>query len=293
MADIEIPYKVIFTGRDADGNELEAYSASKSLEGLIWALSTTINFSATGKYKSRGDMSKSVKIYMSPARQGSFIVAMNAWIVANPFYATVALGGAVSVIAPYVNKTIEYAFGKALGNIYDIPDGFKKYYNRFSKEERTQLDTLIQKIEPPLSRAHTVIGQTASEVTFKSKRTDLFKMDQATKEYIEAKPLNSPETILTNVTAYNVVSRNGRMYDPVSRATAAFTLTTNPLKGTANIITTSLDQYQAGRRGMVKVTADRVQTESGRLKKFLVTAAEEIAPQDWENGQDPLRSIRK
>lgn len=292
MADVNIPYKVIFTGLDADGNELEAYAASKSLEGLTWALSTTINFSVTGKYKSRGDMSKSARIYMSPARQGSFIVAMNAWVVANPFLATVALGGAVSVVVPYVNKTIEYAFGKALGHFSDMPDGFKKYYKRLSKDERNELDTLIQRIEPPLSRAHTVIGQTATEVAFKSKRTELFKMDEVTKEYIEAKPLGAPEVMLTNITAYNVVSRNGRMYDPVNGSTAAFTLIKSPLKGTANTITTSLDQYQAGRQGLVKVTADRVQTESGRLKKFLVTAAEEIAVQDWENGQDPLRSVR-
>lgn len=82
------------------------------------------------------------------------------------------------------------------------------------------------------------------------------------------------------------------MFDPVNKSTAAFTLAKNPLKGTGNIITTSLDQYQAGRKGMVKVTADRVQTESGRLKKFLVTAAEEIAQQDWDKGQDPLRTVR-
>ena len=138
-----------------------------------------------------------------------------------------------------------------------------------------------------------MVGRTASEVQFISKRTKLFQMDQTTKEYIEAKPANAPEILHTNVTAYNVVSHNGRMFDPVNKSTAAFTLVKSPLKGTGNIITTSLDQYQAGRKGMVKVTVDRVQTESGRLKKFLVTAAEGIAPQDWENGQDPLRSSRK
>lgn len=280
-------------GLDAERNELEAYTAAKSLEGLTWALSTTINFAATGKYKSRGDMSRSAKIYMSPARQGSFIIAMNAWVVANPFLTVVALGGGVSVVAPYVNKTIEYVFGKALGNISEIPEGFKKYYKRLSKEEKNQLDILVQRIEPPLSRAHSVVGQTAGEVKFISKRTELFKMDEITKEYIEAKPANAPETLETNVTAYNVVSRNGRMFDPVHNCTAAFTLIRSPLKGTGQIITTSLDQYQAGRKGMVKVTADRVQTESGRLKKFLVTSAEEIAQQDWENGHDPLRAVRK
>ncbi|MEP3775597.1 MAG: hypothetical protein ABJM82_01090 [Shimia thalassica] len=292
MAEVKIPYKVLIDGLDADRHELEAYSAAKTLEGLTWALSTTINFATTGKYKSRGDMSKSAKIYMKPARKGSFIVAMDAWVVANPFLSVVALGGGASVVAPYVNRTIEYVFGKALGTIQEFPDGFKKYYKRLSKEERNQLDVLVQRIEPPLSRAHAVVGQTASEVKFISKRTQLFAMDGITKEYIEAKPANAPEILHTNVTAYNVVSRNGRMFDPVNNNTAAFTLVKSPLKGTGNIITTSMDQYQAGRKGMVKVTVDRVQTESGRLKKFLVTAAEEIPQTDWDNGQDPLRVIR-
>jgi len=218
---------------------------------------------------------------------------MNAWVIANPFLATVALGGGTNVVAPYVNKTIEYVFGKALGNISEVPNGYKKYYKRLSKEDKNQLEILVQRIEPPLSRAHSVVGQTAGEVKFISNRTELFKMDENTKEYIEAKPANAPEILETNVTAYNVVSGNGRMFDPVHKRTAAFTLSKSPLKGTGKVITTSLDQYQAGRKGMVKVTADRVQTESGRLKKFSVTAAEEIAKSDWKNGQDPLRAARK
>ncbi len=163
MAEVKIPYKVILDGLDAERNELEAYAAAKSLEGLTWALSTTINFAATGKYKSRGDLSRSVKIYMSPARQGSFIIAMNAWVVANPFLAVVALGGGVGVVTPYVNKTIEYVFGKALGSISEIPGGFKRYYGRLSKEEKNQLEILVQRIEPPLSRCHIpLVGMAVS-----------------------------------------------------------------------------------------------------------------------------------
>jgi len=62
----KIPDKVIMDGLDAERNQLEAYAAAKSLEGLTWALSTTINFAATGKYKSRGDMPKSATIYICP-----------------------------------------------------------------------------------------------------------------------------------------------------------------------------------------------------------------------------------
>lgn len=288
MAEIKIPYKVRFIGLDADRNELEAYAGAKSLEGISWALAVTINFAVTGDYKYKGDMSRSSKIYLKPSRSGSFITEMNALVLENPFLATIALG----VVAPYINKTIEYVFGRALGTISEIPAEFKKYYKRMSKGERNQLEVLLQRVEPPLTRAHTVIGRTATNVQFISKRTEIFSLDALTKEYIEAKPANCYETIQTNITAYNVVSRNGRMFDPVNLNTAAFTLVSNPLKGTANIVTTSMDQYQAGRKGMVKVTVDRVQTASGRLKKFLITAAEEISVVDWENGLDPMRSVR-
>ncbi len=292
MADIQIPYKVRFTGLDANRNELEAYAAAKSLEGLSWALSVTINFAVVGEYKSRGDLSRSSRIYLRPPRKGSFLVEMNAWVLANPFLANVAIGVGAGVVTIYVNRLIEYVFGKALGHISEIPTNFKKYYNRMSKKEKSELDVLIQRIEPPLSRAHSVIDRTSSKIEFSSKRTKLFEMDTLTKEYIEAKPANKPEVLHTNITAYNVVSRNGRMFDPINLSTAAFTLVKNPLKGTANTVTTSMDQYQAGRKGMVKVTVDRVQTESGRLKKFMIMSAEEIDAADWVDGKDPLRSVR-
>lgn len=292
MDEIKIPYKVKFTGLDADRGELEAYAAAKSLEGLSWALSITINFAVTGEYKSRGDMSRSAKIYLKPAREGSFISEMDALIQSNPFLSTVALGLSINLVSPYINKTIEYVFGRALGIISDIPNSYIKYHNRMSKSERDKLDVLLQRVESPLTRAHMVINKTAKNIHFKSKKDELFKMDSLTQEYIEAKPSNKPEIYHTNVTAYNVVSRNGRIYDPKNRNTAAFTLANKPLKGSANTVTTNMDQYQAGRKGMVKVTVDRVQTASGRLKKFLITAAEEISASDWENGQDPLRSLR-
>lgn len=292
VADIQIPYKVRFTGLDASRNELEAYSAAKSLEGLSWALSVTINFAVVGEYKSRGDLSRSSRIYLRPPRKGSFLVEMNAWVLANPFLATVAIGVGTNVVTIYINRLIEYVFGKALGHISEIPTNFKKYYNRMSKKEKSELDVLIQRIEPPLSRAHSVIDRTSSKIEFSSKRTKLFEMDTLTKEYIEAKPANKPEVLHTNITAYNVVSRNGRMFDPKNLNTAAFTLVKNPLKGTANTVTTSMDQYQAGRKGMVKVTVDRVQTASGRLKKFMIMSAEEIDAADWVDGKDPLRSVR-
>lgn len=292
METIKIPYKVKFSGLDADRNELEAYSAAKSLEGLTWALSVTLNFATTGDYKARGDVSKSSKIFMRPARRGSFISEMNALVLANPFVSTIAMGVGVNLISPYINSTVGYVFGRSLGLISEMPSGFLKYYKRMSKSEKDKLDLLLRRVEPPLTRAHAVIDKTAEDIHFVSKRTELFKMNSLSKEYIEAKPSNSPEIIYTNITAYNVVSRNGRIFDPVNGKTEAFTLIKKPLKGTAGTVTTSMDQYQAGRKGMVKVTVDRVQTKSGRLKKFLVTSAEEIPRSDWEKNEDPLRSSR-
>ena len=40
------------------------------------------------------------------------------------------------------------------------------------------------------------------------------------------------------------------------------------------------------------MTTQRVETKEGRLKKLIVTSAEEIPHADWEDGIDPLRSIR-
>ena len=136
-----------------------------------------------------------------------------------------------------------------------------------------------------------IIGISCSEekkVTYTEKET----FTDEYKAYLEAKRSDTFEVIDTNITSFNLLTGNGRLYDPEAETTAAFTLSTTPAKGTKNILIQSMEQYSLGRQGQIRIVVQRVETVEHRLKKFIITSAEEIPRSDWLNGSDPLRSRR-
>lgn len=84
---ILITYKLKFEGGDADRHQLEAYPAAQSLEGIIWALSITLNYGVTGKIRQRGDLSGACKVYISPPKRGSVLYGLTILIQDNQFIA--------------------------------------------------------------------------------------------------------------------------------------------------------------------------------------------------------------
>jgi hypothetical protein len=286
---VELNYKIIFRGGDADDNRIEAYPAAQSLEGLMWALSLTLHFGITGDIRGRGDLSRSAKVYISPPKRGSVLYDLNILVQENAFLSVVVGGYAVNTIAPYLNGLISYTFNQALGEGGDEPSGARRFLKKLNGEK---VDKLIKRIEPPLTRAHTAIGKTVETIEFKSKRTELAVLDIHTKAYLEAKLSDDFETVDTNVTSFNLLSGNGRIFDPDTKETAAFSVRSNAHHGTESTIIGSMEQYALGRRGTIRIVLQRVETVEGRLKKFVISSAQEIPHSDWIGGSDPMRSRR-
>ena len=282
---ISIRQKIVFEGLDADGHRLEAYPAAQSLEGLIWALTVATNFAVSGRVRQRGDLSSSVKIYISPPKRGSVINELNLLVQENAFISLIVGGWAVNTVTPFVNSLISYTFNSVASGARSIPYGAKKF---FKKLDDGDLEKLLNRVEPPLTRAHTAIGKTSSTIKLVSARTELVKFDQTTKSYLEARAREGFQTIETNTTSFNVLTKNGRLYDPVTAQTVPFTLTANSLAGSSDVIANSMRQYAQGREGTIRLTAQRVETLEGRLKQLRISSAELIPPTDWVDGVDPL-----
>ncbi len=286
---INLKYKIKFDGGDADQHRLEAYPAAQSLEGLTWALGLTLHFGVTGDVRGRGNLSRSAKIFISPPRRGSVLNELNILVQENPFLVATVGAYAVGTVTPYINGLIKYTFNQALGEGGEFPTGAKRLLRKLNGDD---LDKLVTRIEPPLTRAHAVIGKTADTITFKSKRTDIAELNHDTKAYLDAKLTDAFETIDTNVTSFNVLTGNGRLYDHETEGTAAFSLSSSPREGTKSTIIASMEQFASGRKGTIRVVVQRVETVEHRLKKFVVASAEEIPPSDWIDGIDPMRVAR-
>ena len=281
-----INYKLAFDGRDALQHRLEAHPAGQSIEGFSWALALTLNYGVTGRTRYSRDTSRSAKIFISPPQKGSVFYGLDVLVQENPFLSVAVGGYAVNTVTPYINGLIKYVFGQAMGLGSEIAD---TYLGVLKKED---LETISQRVEPPLTRAHTAIGRTADEITFTSMAYQLLKLDEETKENLRAIPVGAYDTLDSNVTSFNLLTGNGRLYSPELEVTVPFTVNKNYRHGTTTALILSMEQYSLGRMGTIRIVGERVETPSGRLVKYFVGSAEEISPVEWIDGVDPLRQLR-
>lgn len=286
---ITLNYSIRFEGLDAHDHLLEARPAGQSLEGISWALALTLNYGIRGKTTFSRDLNKSARILISPPERGSVLYHLNILVQENPFLALIAGGYAVNTVTPYINGLIHYTFNQAMAVTSEFTQEAKQFLDRLNGDD---LNAITRRIEPPLTRAHSAIGRTAETITFKSSRTDLAVLDEDTKDNLRARPSGIFDTLDTNVTSFNVLTGNGRLFNPDTETTIPFSLHQSPRHGTATALISSMEQYSLNRKGLIRITAERVETRGERLTKYLVSSAEEIPPQDWIDGKDPLREKR-
>lgn len=286
---MELKFRAIYEGRDADDNRLEAYPAAQSMEGLVWALSLVVHYGVTGQLRNRGDLSGSARIYVKPSRQGSYFQDIILVVQQNPFLAGVAGGYAANVVTPYLNGLVSYTFNQTLGAAKALPRGAGKFIRGLNREDLAELSI---RIEPPLTRAHAAIGRSAETLTFKSKRTPLVLMNTSTKAYLEAQLSADFDSIDTNITSFNVLTGNGRLYYPDIDGTVAFSLDASASPGAKQALIRSMEHYAMGHAGFIRITARRFEAVDGRIKKLVVRDADEIPIADWEGDSDPLRKRR-
>ena len=269
---------------------LEAHPAGQSIEGFSWALGLILNYGITGRLSYSRDLSKSAKIFISPPKRGSVLYELNILVQENPFLAIIIGNYAMNTVTPYINGLIGYAFKQAMGIGDDFPKGSKKYLKKLKGDE---LNAISQRIEPPLTRAHLAIGRTADEITLTRRGTEIVKLDKYTKENLKAEPVGTYDTLDSNVTSFNILTGNGRLYSPETETTVAFALRENYRHGTTTALIASMEQYSLGRMGIIRIVGERVETSGGRLVKYIVGSAEELPKADWVDGNDPMRQRRQ
>lgn len=286
---IDIPYRLKYEGRDATSNRLEAYQAARSLEGMVWALNISLFFAATGRVRQRGNLSSAGSIYIHPARRGSFVYDLTLLVQENPFISGIVGGWAANTVTPFVNGVISEAFKAATGIVSPPPVRSRKYIKRI---DEAGFEKLVKRIEPPLTRGHSTIGSTSDTISLMQNKTSLAKFDHTTKQYLEAKLASGFYIIDTNITSFNILTGNGRLYHPEEEATFPFTLEDNSGPESSDWIIESMKNFKSGRKGIIRLSARRMETADGKLKRLRISSAEEVPPSDWEEGSDPLRSRR-
>ncbi len=160
MALSKIPLRIKYTGGAADRNELPGYDGATSIDGMTRAIHIATHAYMTGEPVSRATALKGAKIFLRPARQGSFLIDLVILLEAHP----VTSAAGVALTAPVFYDFIKTAFRRAGGLLSAEPNHphLQKIYARKEppplKRLPVDLDELAETLEGSLQAAHRPIG---------------------------------------------------------------------------------------------------------------------------------------
>lgn len=106
------------------------------------------------------------------------------------------------------------------------------------------------------------------------------QFDASTKSYLESEVEDTDVVLFTNVSAFNAVSKNGRLYDQELKRTVPFTVSKSPFPGTEEALRESLRNYTRGWPSDIRITVRKELAGDRRLKRYHVAAAEVPDPND-------------
>ncbi|MGR3749601.1 DUF7946 domain-containing protein [Paracoccus sp. (in: a-proteobacteria)] len=272
-------FRLHYEGREADKNRLLAYDGVESIDGFSWALSVVLGYAVTGSIRRRGDPSAAIRLYLMPSKQGSYISDLAVYVTQpeNKFLTSILGTVTISALTTYLVAIVNRVFLSAVGK---SALGLEKGTRYLRKLDSGDLEELSRRIEPPLTRAHAVVGRSADQITLASKRTPLLTFDESTKKYLESQIEVEPITIYSNVSAFNALWSTGRLYDRQVGRTVPFKIQDNALEGTGAAISESLMRYTKGWPAEIKIVARREVAGDNHIKRYHISAAEPIDPND-------------
>lgn len=267
-----LKYELVYDGGIAAEGRLPAHSGATSLEGITWTLALIGHYVATGKIRTRGELSPDVRIYLAPARQGSFVQEVWVYLTEpnNLFLTSVVGSYVVGSISQTVNSLITSTIKQVCGLTVDLIKGDQDALDRLPSGDR---EALVDKIEPSMRRTHVVIGEGVATLDLKREQKPLFRLDQNTKAYVNADFLTDETLMVISVGAYNANSGNGSAYLPNVGKTVRFYAPKGLDPDTYGALSYSLDRYVNGLPSQIQIACVPTVSLDDRYKRLKVVRA--------------------
>lgn len=268
----EIKYRLSYYGGEADNNRLPAHNGALSLEGVTWSFSLLAHYAATGKIKTRGQLSSKVEVYLAPARQGSFLQDLYVVVTEpnNIFLTTVAGSYAVATLGQLINSLVV----TSLRGVCGLPSALSKPdEGKLSKLPSGDREALVDRIEPSMRRAHEVIDDGATQCIIKKGYTPLLTMDAKTKAYVNADLLTDEKMLVVSVGAYNANTGNGSVYLTHIGKSVPFSVEKGLDHATYAALSFSLDRYVNNLESNIEVACLEQISTDNRTKKLIIKRA--------------------
>lgn len=268
--------KIRYNGGDATENRIELYDGSTSIQGFAQALHIATHAFVNGSTIHKAPALKGAQVYLNPAKSGSFLVDISIAISKDPAVALSAGGIFAAYTAAPFYDFIKMIFGKAVGNADEEPE--TPAVRKALEKHEPFFDEVAEIMEGSLQRAHRPIGEGVGYVTVERARSSLLQLDENTKDWVNTNNIVPPNgSLCGNVTRYNSITRNGRMYVDEFNRVVPFRIGEDFQLSTLGLLTWSLHGSNSGLGGTIELPkklnldAAQVQSSTGRVKRIILS----------------------
>ena len=183
---MELPLKIKFDGEDADEHRLPAFDAAESLDGIAKSILIPTNYLVEGRVRYKNFTYDDYRIDLISVRPGSLDVLFNIHLNLDALKDLHELG--IAVTGAFVYDFIKSVIGRAIGK--SAPKAIERL------EEQNLLKTgdmgaLVDAIEAPVKRAHTVINRGAKKIAIIDGDSSPINLNAASKLYVQTTEINS------------------------------------------------------------------------------------------------------
>lgn len=264
MVEESFGLRLHFSGGDADNHMLDAYDGTSSLYGFAQALQIATNAYINHDVTNYSTALKNAKVFMRPARQGSFITDFTTIITRKP--------KGVTVNGPTFYDFITFAFNQAVGRTPAAPR--TAYVNGLIGPEKPFFDDLAEHMEGSLQRAHRTIseGGVRTVSVQRPRGEQLVEFDHETSLWVNTRSIDDfPQTFTGNITRFNSVSPNGRAFIDEYGRIIPFKRSADFPEDKRGLLSWSLHGSNLDTRKKLEIEAKKVESSSGIVKRLIVS----------------------
>lgn len=283
---VEITAK--FSGGLADEHRLPGYAGSHSILGEAHADLIILNYLVEGRVRRRKFKQDDFQFNLVAQQPGSFESVFE--FIADPenmaLLKNIGLGVGGGVAANFVYELLKHAKRRVVGK-----DGSGVIYGmeREGRIPSSDIDSLVEAIEPATRESHNVINHGAGGITINvNGDNNIVNFDASTKTYLWKNVIdNNPTTKLMSIANYDANYGGGRAFDYDEGRLVSFETESQIDRRSVELILQSISKYSLRKfegqnstigTSAVAVLFTSVRAMDQRLKKIkMLKVREEIS----------------
>ena len=176
------------------------------------------------------------------------------------------------------HKITDRSWSEAVGLNYDVTSTYvakliEDEDNPISFAMAGALESAMRDIQAPIAGD----PENISLVLARPYKSDVLTLDFKTYQYVSTREESTKrETILGNVTKFNILSGFGRLYDDKNKRIMSFQIIDDPSQRLKSLVVKSMQQRLAGTGGKMFFTVAKITNAAGTVKRYRIYDASEL-----------------